>query len=351
MARRPVPEAGDGTGSGDGTRTGDGTGPTTETPGEPASSPSAPDFPTSESASPPDEPAPSPGGAEPASGEETEDAAPPSATGGEDTRDEATGDGVAGDEVAGDEPTSDEPGAASGGKADGEADGTVPLVLTLAANVAGGPALARVLVDGIEAALIEVANTTWREGFLDYEVALPASAVAGPGHTIAVQFANPAPGRGLHVDALTLGGVRHEAEDDWLSGEAPFVTAYHGRTLPSLTTGEPGRLLVAGGAGADVLEGSDGGDWIAGGAGDDVMTGGAGADVFAFSLDPGALDVVRDFEPGTDTIAMTGPPGLALSRIEEGGTGAVVTLSRWGHEQEIVLEGVAASALSDDLLL
>ncbi len=58
-------------------------------------------------------------------------------------------------------------------------------------------------------------------------------------------------------------------------------------------------------AGADALAGGDGADTLSGGAGDDALNGGAAADVFLFdSFRPAEVDVIEDFEPGTDVIAM-----------------------------------------------
>lgn len=66
--------------------------------------------------------------------------------------------------------------------------------------------------------------------------------------------------------------------------------------------GDPGASVVAGGDGDDVL---------VGGPGQDMMTGGDGADTFVFSdfdtPDNLALaDVIGDFQPGMDTIDLSG---------------------------------------------
>ncbi len=78
--------------------------------------------------------------------------------------------------------------------------------------------------------------------------------------------------------------------------------------------GNSGNDKLIGGLGDDRLHGSDGNDAIDGGSGndiidggpgDDVMTGGAGADVFRFRVteaDSGDVDVITDFQSGTDRI-------------------------------------------------
>lgn len=78
--------------------------------------------------------------------------------------------------------------------------------------------------------------------------------------------------------------------------------------------GNSGNDKLIGGLGDDRLHGSDGNDAIDGGSGndiidggpgDDAMTGGAGADVFRFRVteaDSGDVDVITDFQSGTDRI-------------------------------------------------
>ena len=72
-----------------------------------------------------------------------------------------------------------------------------------------------------------------------------------------------------------------------------------------LIFGAAGDDSLLGLTGADVLSGGDGNDTLSGGAADDALNGGAGADVFLFdSFRPGEVDVIEDFEPGIDLIAM-----------------------------------------------
>ena len=106
--------------------------------------------------------------------------------------------------------------------------------LSLAANIAGGDAEAAVYLDGVRIATLEVGNTTWREGFLDYEIDVDPALLTAGDHKIEVQFLNPHPGRGLHVDAITIGGNRYEAEDGGSSKS--YVTAYNSRAIADVDT-------------------------------------------------------------------------------------------------------------------
>lgn len=80
--------------------------------------------------------------------------------------------------------------------------------------------------------------------------------------------------------------------------------------------GAAGADTLNGGQGNDRLMGEGGADWLIGGAGADTLdgglgadrlTGGLGADRFVFSVAPGAkhADVITDFAPGQDVIALS----------------------------------------------
>lgn len=72
-----------------------------------------------------------------------------------------------------------------------------------------------------------------------------------------------------------------------------------------LLFGGNGDDLLIGGAGRDTLRGGGGNDVLAGGAGLDQLHGGAGADRFLFGGgETGAPDLIRDFAPGLDLIAL-----------------------------------------------
>lgn len=125
-------------------------------------------------------------------------------------------------------------------------------------------------------------------------------------------------------------------------------------------TGNDGNDYLRGGASADVLKGAGGSDTLIGGGGadtlegdggHDTLTGGAGGDTFRFanpvtlfSSDvAGAVDVVTDFTPGVDKVALIG--------FGHGGPEAfdVVTAAQGPFEAKpTVIVDTAAHSLSFD---
>ena len=72
---------------------------------------------------------------------------------------------------------------------------------------------------------------------------------------------------------------------------------------------------LIGDAAANLLEGRGGADRLVDGGGIDTLLGGIGADVFALVAD-GQIDIIADFEPGTDRIDLTAWAGLsAVSQL------------------------------------
>jgi Ca2+-binding RTX toxin-like protein/beta-glucanase (GH16 family) len=71
--------------------------------------------------------------------------------------------------------------------------------------------------------------------------------------------------------------------------------------------------LLTGNAGANVLDAAGGNDTISGGAGADTITGGAGADLFVLDGPTGAVDFIRDFNPGDDTFQLDHSAFTALA--------------------------------------
>ena len=248
-----------------------------------------------------------------------------------------------------DTPTNDptEPSDDTPADWDWDDDGSPALVVSLAGNQANGAPIAIVSVDGRDVAAFEVPNTTWREGIQDFAIDIDPALLEGDGHMVEVRFANPAPGRGLVMDAITVRGVRYEAEE---SGPTDgFLTAYNARTVASIVTGEEGRTVVMGSDTDDELTGTSEADWIHAGLGDDAIEGGDGADVFVFGFDRGSRDVVMDYEAGLDTVALE--DGLALQSIVSAGDNALVTLAKWGMTQTVVFEDTDWQTLADDLLV
>ncbi|ETW10815.1 putative calcium-binding protein [Roseivivax marinus] len=148
-------------------------------------------------------------------------------------------------------------------------------------------------------------------------------------------------GGGTGMDSLDGG-----AGDDLLGGGEGDDTV----------VGGTGNDFLAGGGRDDIVEGGAGNDTINGGDGDDTLEGGAGEDVFVWNVaDPGAVDVIADFEDGLDSIRLTGiqnAPGSGLQgRVDalaiqdatlDGALGAELSY----NGQTIFLSGVSASELS-----
>lgn len=88
-------------------------------------------------------------------------------------------------------------------------------------------------------------------------------------------------------DNLTGGDLR-----DTLSGYRGNDTLFGGG----------GDDRMSGDSGDDTVNGGDGNDLVSGGAGVDDLTGGTGADTFLFAADDRSVDIVRDFESGTDVL-------------------------------------------------
>jgi GH24 family phage-related lysozyme (muramidase) len=74
--------------------------------------------------------------------------------------------------------------------------------------------------------------------------------------------------------------------------------------------------FIIGSKGANILSGMAGKDILAGLGGADVLTGGKGADIFAFRAagdsKPNAADIITDFVPGTDRIALSAVGDLSF---------------------------------------
>ncbi len=126
-----------------------------------------------------------------------------------------------------------------------------------------------------------------------------------------------------------------------------------------LEGGEGGLDVLAGGAGEDRLFGNGGNDRLEGGEGSDRLRGGEGADEFLFRAGDG-VDVIADFEDGTDTIVFLAQTwanagtdtkflsfsDLVLTDSEEAG-GVVITSDKLAGN-EIIVRGVTSEMLTAD---
>ncbi|MDZ4086046.1 MAG: calcium-binding protein, partial [Tabrizicola sp.] len=107
-------------------------------------------------------------------------------------------------------------------------------------------------------------------------------------------------------------------------------------TLSPIQTGSPvaaslsgtaGSDMILGGDGDEGIEGGQGADILADGAGQDTLFGGAGADTFVLTAD-GVLDVIADFQLGTDRLDLSGwgpIHSLAALTITATATGATIS--------------------------
>ena len=141
-------------------------------------------------------------------------------------------------------------------------------------------------------------------------------------------------GRLLHLDSMadtmaaTLADVATLAATQIGSDLHVFATSAREAGISRLTValGQPGQTVIgtsspeqlSGTAQDDILSGEAGDDTLVGGAGQDIlldgagldqMTGGPGQDIFVLAAD-GQLDVITDFEPGTDRLDLSAWTGL-----------------------------------------
>ena len=131
---------------------------------------------------------------------------------------------------------------------------------------------------------------------------------------------------------------------------------------PDKLFGEYGDDLLRGGAGRDILIGDFGDDYLVGGSGNDrfydrtgwdTMMGGEGRDRFIFQgTGIHQLDVINDFDPGSDTIRIntSEPPKLALKTLESSAR-AIASGHVYYFEKSGVPGKVEVTFLQDGLLL
>jgi len=92
--------------------------------------------------------------------------------------------------------------------------------------------------------------------------------------------------------------------DDSLSSEWGNDKIFGGQGEDTLWGGQ-GNDFLSGDLGNDYLEGEAGDDLLDGGSGDDILTGGDGNNTFVIAQNSG-FDVITDFWPGVDKIALAG---------------------------------------------
>ncbi|MBW4469871.1 MAG: putative Ig domain-containing protein [Stenomitos rutilans HA7619-LM2] len=155
--------------------------------------------------------------------------------------------------------------------------------------------------------------------------------------------------RGLGGHDLITGGVGADQlwgddGNDRLWGHAGNDTLY-GDSGNDQLWGNAGNDTLYGGVGDDQLFGDAGADWLDGGSGNDVLTGGAGADTFALARGQG-IKIIRDFEVGTDTIALGSGFNLSEALLQQRGSQTWV-IDNSLHQVVAKLDGVNASLLQE----
>ncbi|MCB1358648.1 MAG: M10 family metallopeptidase C-terminal domain-containing protein [Maritimibacter sp.] len=156
---------------------------------------------------------------------------------------------------------------------------------------------------------------------------------------------------------VTIENAVGGAGADWLTGNRADNVLI-GNAGGDLIKGKSGTDVLSGGRGgdklkggsdADLLKGGPGRDKLIGGIGSDTLQGDGGADVFVFH-DGADMDVIRDFEPGTDSIAFIGHGGLSgiLAVAAEIDGDVVFDL---GGGDILVVAGVTLGALENDLFV
>lgn len=145
--------------------------------------------------------------------------------------------------------------------------------------------------------------------------------------------------------------------DDYLGGE--IISRRHGRSGLDVFYGGDGndRLESGGGAdrlfggtGDDILDGGDGDDHLVGGAGSDTLTGREGVDSFVFdaAILAGIVDLVVDFQAGTDRLLLSaarfGAHAVGAVDAAEFEVGTVATTSATRIVYDVALGTIAFDA-------
>ncbi|MGD1851464.1 MAG: calcium-binding protein, partial [Cyanophyceae cyanobacterium] len=138
-----------------------------------------------------------------------------------------------------------------------------------------------------------------------------------------------------------------EDGDDFLQG-GDGNDQLDGGLDDDLLNGGAGNDVLFGNDGEDRLLGGDGNDTLDGGLGLDTLTGGLGADTFAVDIDfllddASEIDVITDFENGTDLIAITGLAPVDTLTWNNGSNGVEVFVN---GSQILQINGINSSVFS-----
>ena len=114
----------------------------------------------------------------------------------------------------------------------------------------------------------------------------------------------------------------------------------------NILNGDSGNDILVGGSDSDVMSGGKGDDLLFGGAGNDGLVGNEGHDTFVFGSGEGA-DIISDFEPGQDAIALTSGSSYDSLQIEYNAQGNYTNISEETGELITTLIGVEADQLTE----
>lgn len=150
-------------------------------------------------------------------------------------------------------------------------------------------------------------------------------------------------------DVINSGGgndlVFGEAGNDVLNGEAGN-DLLNGGADSDVLNGDEGADTLLGEGGNDVISGGKGDDLLVGRDGNDALYGDGGHDTFVFASGEGA-DIVFDFEPGKDAIALTTGSNYDSLDIEYNPQGNYTNISDETGEVIITLIAVEADQLTE----
>lgn len=245
------------------------------------------------------------------------------------------------------------------------------------ADTAAPHELPRLGVTNME--LVRFAGTDWMS-LQDYVATAPKPVVEGTdlADTLSVVGGTQTYGRGgddlltyeqgpaisygnLGNDTLNGGGSADTLYggqgDDVASGSSDADRIYgnlgndvvYGNTATDELYGDGGADTLYGGKNDDILVGGDGDDVLFGNMGADTLTGGTGADVF--DLWGGGDDVVTDFDAAVDRLSASVYESVQITVSDSGAGVAVSWTATAAPGGTVLLAGVSAAALPQDLLV
>lgn len=132
-----------------------------------------------------------------------------------------------------------------------------------------------------------------------------------------------------------------------------------GNAGDDVLNGESGDDILLAGTGNDQLFGGAGDDTLSGDRGTDILAGGTGRNVFLISPRSGGLtrntaDIISDFQPGIDRIALSEGLTLANLAILQNGNETLIRLRQPNGnlgDYLVVLAGVNATAIAPDTFI